>query len=56
MDGWIRERYDGLLPEENYKEFNLGVLDMGALVCKQTHPVCEDCPISEGCEYQKKDD
>ncbi len=51
VDGWIREKFEELLPEDGFMEFNLGVLDIGALVCRQTHPLCEECPVEEGCQY-----
>jgi len=54
IDDKIREKVKYIFPEKNYKKFNLGVIDMGALVCKQTHPICSDCPITEDCRYFKK--
>ena len=40
-----------LLPETRFKEFNLGVIDLGALVCKPKSPDHVICPISEGCMF-----
>jgi A/G-specific adenine glycosylase len=35
---------------ESVKDFNWGLLDFGALVCK-TKPLCHICPLSEKCKY-----
>ncbi len=56
IDEKIRDKVSKIFPEERAKEFNLGVIDMGALVCKQTHPVCEDCPLKESCNYLEEID
>jgi len=42
-----------LLPETEFKEFNLGVIDLGALVCRPKSPHHEICPISEDCRFFK---
>lgn len=56
VDGWVREKFEELLPEQDFREFNLGVLDLGAEICRQTHPLCEECPMAERCEYRKGDE
>lgn len=40
-----------LLPEMDCKEFNLGIIDLGALVCIPVSPKCPSCPISKYCLY-----
>jgi len=40
-----------ILPEGSYREFNLGLIDLGALVCKYSHPLCSSCPIVSICIY-----
>ena len=40
-----------LLPQRMYREYNLGLIDVGALVCKHTKQRCGDCPISWTCVY-----
>ena len=42
-----------LLPDEKYKEFNLGVMDLGALVCKPINPLHSNCPLTEECMFYK---
>ncbi len=51
IDDKIRDKVSEIFPEDKAREFNLGVIDMGALVCKQTHPRCSLCPIKEDCLY-----
>ncbi len=53
VEGWIKDKFEELLPDEYYKEFNLSVLDLGAAVCRQTHPLCGECPVSKDCIYIK---
>lgn len=38
-----------LLPTNYYREYNLGLLDIGALICKHPKPVCSACPIIDTC-------
>ena len=38
-----------LVPHTNYREYNLGLLHLGALVCKHTQPHCSQCPIADDC-------
>lgn len=33
------------------KEYNLGILDLGRLVCRPTDPRCNECPIRGICDY-----
>ncbi|MGI9952495.1 hypothetical protein V3F56_09060 [Moorellaceae bacterium AZ2] len=40
-----------LLPKNCTKEYNWGLLDLGALVCTSRQPNCSVCPLSIGCSY-----
>ena len=42
-----------LLPEVGFKEFNLSVIDLGALVCRPKVQYHGICPISEECRFFK---
>ena len=33
------------------KEANLAILDLSALICCPTNPICSDCPVRMGCTY-----
>lgn len=39
-----------LLPRKKFKEYNWGLLDLGALVCK-TKPLCGECSLSKRCYF-----
>jgi len=39
-----------LLPATRYCEYNLALLDLGALVCTHKRPRCAVCPIAEICK------
>ena len=43
-----------MVPVNNPKEYNWGILDLASQVCKSNKPVCEDCPISDNCDYYRK--
>lgn len=40
-----------VLPEDDARRFNLGLLDFGSEVCSARNPSCYRCPMSEFCEY-----
>jgi A/G-specific adenine glycosylase len=48
----IREHY---LPELQFKEANLAVLDFAGLMCTANRPKCFECPLSEQCLYYNKE-
>ncbi len=53
-DKKLEEFMQGLLPKENYKEFNLAILDLAALICTPTSPACEDCPLLSISDFGQK--
>jgi A/G-specific adenine glycosylase len=42
---------DRLLPQNRHREFNLGMLDLAALVCRPSSPRCPQCPLRGACDY-----
>ncbi|GAG09763.1 unnamed protein product, partial [marine sediment metagenome] len=44
-----------LLPTNNFREYNLGLLDVGAVVCKHANPLCSICPIAKVCMQCSKE-
>jgi len=38
-----------LLPKRQHREYNLGLLDIGALVCKHARQLCNECPLASIC-------
>jgi len=45
---------DSLLPEMMHRDFNLALLDFGALVCRYVRPKCSTCPVIGLCDYGQK--
>jgi A/G-specific adenine glycosylase len=41
-----------LLPRKSFKEYNWGLLDLGALICKPI-PLCVKCPLKSICWYYR---
>jgi len=48
---WIWELAEKLLPLKKWKEYNYGLLDLGALVCKSRYPKCISCVLHDNCVY-----
>lgn len=46
---WIWELAEKMLPEENWKEYNYALLDLGAIVCKSEEPSCSYCCVQSIC-------
>lgn len=40
-----------LLPNSNFRDYNLGLLDIGAIHCKYPKPICNSCPLTQSCLY-----
>lgn len=40
-----------VMPQKDYKKFNLALLDLGAIVCVPKNPRCKVCPLFNGCDY-----
>jgi len=38
-----------LVPAKNPGTYNQAVMELGALICLPSNPVCEDCPVREAC-------
>jgi len=52
-----KEFATALVPSQA-REYNLGLLDLGRLVCRPRRPCCLNCPVTEVCNYalQQRDD
>ena len=44
----------GLIPKRKGRDFNLGILDFAANICTSAKPRCSECPMTEICDYYKK--
>lgn len=47
----IQEIADYILPRENHRQFNFGMLDFGAIICRYVLPMCEECKLNIICDY-----
>ncbi len=45
---------ESLLPDESFWEFNEGIMDLGAMVCVASKPLCAKCPERSLCQYYAK--
>ena len=50
-DGKLWSFAETLVPCDNAREFNWGVLDLGAAVCTARNPKCMECPLRKICNY-----
>lgn len=50
---WIWKLAEKFLPSKNYREYNYGLLDLGALICKKRNPKCSICCLKDICSYAK---
>jgi len=39
------------VPKGQAKEYNWGILDLAAALCRPQKPLCEDCPLQNICDY-----
>ena len=51
VDTHIWELLEKIIPPMRYKEFNLSLLDFGAVVCKSNKPNCGKCVLNKKCNY-----
>jgi len=47
---WFYNLCQHLTPDENFREFNYALLDLGRTVCKK-NPICKKCPLTANCNY-----
>jgi A/G-specific adenine glycosylase len=38
-----------LLPARGIRSYTQGLMDLGATVCRRENPLCERCPVADGC-------
>jgi len=48
--GLIYTLAEALVPTESHVPYNLGLIDMGALVCRYDRPRCSKCPLEAVCD------
>ena len=49
--GLLQAIGDNLLPFGNPQCYNCGLLDLAELICRDKHPLCQQCPVDGLCDY-----
>ncbi len=49
----LMEEAQRLLPQNSARDFNLGLLDIAARLCRPRRPLCSECPLLGGCAYAR---
>ncbi len=44
---WLQAK--NILPEDKARDFNQGLMELGALICRPKNPNCSACPLSSHC-------
>lgn len=47
----IRDLHNWVLDIQNPREYNYGLLDLGAMICLPKNPYCDICPLSSYCIF-----
>ena len=42
------------LPEKQAAAYTQAIMDLGAMVCTRSRPLCQACPVSSGCEAMRQ--
>ena len=48
----LQPAIDALLPRRSFRDHNLALMDLGALVCTARRPSCERCPLTRLCRWR----
>lgn len=49
MWNWAEE----LVPDQNAREFNSGLMELGQRICRKSNPNCEECPVRPHCSAKQ---
>lgn len=49
----FREILEALIDHKFPREFNFGLIDLGALICRARSPLCDRCPLNDHCHYYR---
>ncbi len=49
----VRRFVANLLPSQREREFDLALVDFGALICRKRDPQCNICPLADICHYRQ---
>ena len=48
---WVQTLADDLTPARVFRDYNYAILDFTMTICKQRHPLCQQCPMQDDCRY-----
>jgi A/G-specific adenine glycosylase len=51
FDPYLQDLSHKLVNHPNSKELNWAILDLGALICTNRHPLCFKCPLNVQCKH-----
>lgn len=51
VDTHIWQFLERIIPNKKFKEFNLALLDFGALICSSKATKCKDCVLNKQCKF-----
>lgn len=54
MDRHILPTIDRLVPQRYPGDFNQGLMELGALICRSREPLCNQCPVKGHCKAFEK--
>lgn len=54
-DSSLMQITERIIPQDNCKEFNLGLIDIADAYCKVKTPKCTECPLATVCAFTDKD-
>ncbi len=51
---FIRDQIQGMMPENQARDFNQALMELGALICRPNNPECARCPCPPSCRSLRK--
>lgn len=63
IEGWPGERSienrlwelaDAHTPQQRVDDYTQAIMDLGATLCRRSKPLCQDCPMQEGCQARQQ--
>mgnify|MGYP003394290925 CR=1 FL=1 len=54
VDQEIYQYLDQILPLKQVGDFNQGLMELGALICRPKEPLCSICPVKDFCQAYKQ--
>jgi A/G-specific adenine glycosylase len=50
----VKEKLTNLLPAERCGDFTQALMELGALICRPTSPLCGSCPLQKECQAYRR--